>query len=110
MPMPLTFNGTGIVLIFWERRFFASQILFIKVTLQPESKHTKVLKSLIANKTARSKMIKVVVYLQLLNTRPESRADNLAIEQKIDLVEKGSESASTKATLSGTLYPDLICL
>lgn len=55
-------------------------------------------------------MIKVVAYLQLLNTKPESGADNLAMEQKIDLVEEGLKSVSTKATFLGALYPDLIYL
>lgn len=58
--MPLTFKSTGIVLIFWDESFFASQALCTRVISHPMSRHIESSGSVRDDKAAKSKMIKVV--------------------------------------------------
>lgn len=53
-------------------------------------------------------MIEVVAELQSLNTRPEPRADNLAVEQKTGLEEGRFEPVSSTALFTSVLQPDLM--
>lgn len=58
--MPLTFRGTGIVLIFWEESFLASQFLLSRMTPHPVSRNIRPSGSVRDGKAKGSKVIEVV--------------------------------------------------
>lgn len=55
-------------------------------------------------------MIEIVAKVHFLNASSESDADNLALEQRIGLVKKGSKSVSATAVFLEILHPASICL
>lgn len=59
--MLLTFKGTGIVLIFWNGSFFASQSISTRVTPYPVTRHIESLRFVRGGKAAESKLIKLVI-------------------------------------------------
>ena len=74
------------------------------------SKYIKVSKLFILNSIVGSNVMVVVVYVYLLNVRPESSVDNFATEWKIDLAEIRSMIVSTGATQADALHPDFMWL
>lgn len=96
--MPLSFSGTGIVLIFWKKSLFACQFLSTTVTVHLVSRHTEPLGFVGDSKATGFKVIEVVTYFQPLKARPELGVDNFATDFRISLAEIKLELVSTIAS------------
>lgn len=96
--MPLTFRRTGIVLIFWQGSFIASQSLSTRVTSQPVSRHTEPLGSVGDGKAAELKVIEVVTKFQPLKARPDPGADNFAADLRTSLAKEELGHVSAMAS------------